>query len=512
MKIVLYDTTLRDGAQTPGVSYSPEHKILIAKKLHSLGFDYIEGGWPGASPMDTAYFQGIEEPLRSRTTAFGMTCNPDMEAEDDPQLQALIDSKAPFVTIYGKSWKLHVRDVIKTTDDKNIKSIRNSVKFIRDSKRTSFYDAEHFFDGYRDDRDYALATLKAAEEGGASTIVLCDTNGGSTPEFIYEAVKDVKSKISVPIGIHAHNDSDLATINTIYAVLAGAEHVQGTVNGEGERTGNMAFVKFLPTAKLKYGIAFELDLSKLSELSEYVASVNKFEPHPSTPYVGRNAFRHKGGSHVDAVLKNPHAYEHTDPSLVGAKRSFDDLSEQAGKAALLKKAQEFGYNKINKKDPRVKRMLRHVKKNQLFGSAQAYLMFYEFIENGEAPFEIIDYRTVLGKNREPCSSIKLQLAHQEFHEAATGNGPVNAFELVLKKALRHKHPDAEKVKIIDYKVKLPPMELGSEACVDVLITLGANSEQWTSHARGTDVVEASEKALIDGYKYWLIRHVSRTTA
>jgi 2-isopropylmalate synthase len=508
-RVEIYDTTLRDGAQTTGVAFSLNDKLKITKKLDGI-VDYIEGGWPSANPKDLEYFkQARALKLSSKISAFGSTMKVGLSPEEDRNLTTLLEV-ADVVAIFGKSWGLHVRDVLRTTPSENLRLIKESVDFLKRGGATVIYDAEHFFDGYAADRKYALRTLEVAERG-SDAIVLCDTNGGRLPSEMFKVVREVRRRIRKPLGIHAHNDGGCAVANTLMAVEAGARHVQGTVNGLGERAGNADLTSVLPSLKFKMG-AQAGNLRRLTELSEYVYELANLRHDPYKPYVGRYAFSHKGGIHVDAILKNTRSYEHVDPALVGNRRIVF-VSDQSGKASIVSKAAEFGL-KLQKADPKVEEILRSVKDRESEGyqfenaDASLYLLMLEKLGQGRSLFDIAAWTAIIhgdGDKVTADGTVMLKVGDQIIHTASQGNGPVNALDLALRKALKEVYPQAERVRLTGYRVKEIDAEEGTAANVRVFIDLADGGESWSTVGVSTNILEASKKALLDGYRYFLMR-------
>jgi len=507
--VEVYDTTLRDGAQTTGVSFSLNDKLKIAKKLDGL-VDYIEGGWPSSNPKDLEFFKEVRKlRLKAKISAFGSTMRVGMSPEEDRNLVSLLDV-ADVVAIFGKSWGLHVKDVLKTTLSENLRLIRESVKFLKRNGATVIFDAEHFFDGYIDDKAYAMKTLEAAERD-SDVIVLCDTNGGRLPSEIYKIVQEVRKRIRKPIGIHAHNDSGCAVANTLMAVDAGARHVQVTVNGLGERAGNADLTSVLPSLKFKMGFKFP-NLKRLTELSGFVYELSNLREDPYKPYVGKYVFSHKGGIHVDAILKNTRSYEHIDPELVGNRRVVF-VSEQSGKASIVSKASEFGL-KLQKTDPRVLEILQDIKKYEMNGyqfenaDASLYLLMLEKLGKNQKLFEISGWTCIVhgdGDKVTADGTVILKVGERIIHTASQGNGPVHAFDLALRKALREIYPQADNVRLVGYRVKEIDAEEGTAAHVRVFIDFSDGKKNWTTVGVSTNILEASKIALLDGYRYFLVR-------
>jgi len=496
-KLVLYDTTLRDGAQTPHVNFSLEDKLSITQKLSDFGIPYIEGGWPSSNPRDREYFKKVRDlSLNSKIVAFGMTSkNP----KNDKNIEELIKSEADVITIFGKSSQMHVKDILRISLEKNLEMISETIDYLISAGFTVFYDAEHFFDGYKENSDYALQTLEAAKK--AKYIILCDTNGGSLPWEVYNITKEVSKKIKNSLGIHAHNDSGLALANTLQAINF-VEQVQGTINGLGERCGNLDFCEFLPIVQLKLGIKVVDNLEKLMDLSKYVERLTGFSVPKNKPFVGENAFTHKAGVHVDGVMKNSKSYEHIDPKLVGNRRAFT-LSEQSGRANILVIAKQYGYN-LSKDDKRVVEILKMVKNGRSFSDTDVFLLLCKKIDKKQDPFKILDYKVITTINGRAEALIKIKVGGKVLYEKSRGVGPVHALDLALRKALR-KFFDMDDVKLVNYKVRILNEEKATAATVEVFIEFKANSDKWYTIASSSNIIKASGEALVKGYKYYLLR-------
>lgn len=508
IKLILYDTTLRDGAQTPGLNFSLVNKIKIAERLDSLGFSYIEGGWPGANKTDTKFFEEAKKLKfkKAKLVAFGMTAKMKGEVCQDPGLQVLAKSKTQIVTIFGKSWLFHVQKTLKASPLENLQKISETITFLRKQEKRVFYDAEHFYDGYKNNPKYALATLLEAKFAGAEIITLCDTNGGSIPEFISQATIAAQKILGkIVLGIHAHNDGGLANANTLAAIKAGATLVQGTINGLGERTGNLDFCEFLPTAQFKYHYQTGINLKKLTQLSKLVEEESRFLVPFNKPYVGRNAFCHKAGVHVDAMKKNENTYQHIKPSLIGSKTTFEH-SDQGGKANILMMAEKHGF-KLPQNNFLLKTLVVKMKKLRVLGDAQEFLLLYQNWQKGTLPFEVLPgTKVVISKGSSPKATVKIRVNGDIYQEAGFGRGALHAFDLVLKKALRKKYPQVNQIHLLDYKVDLPMTEKGTEASIIVYIEFGVNGHKWTSITYGTDEQTANQEALIDAYQYWILKN------
>jgi 2-isopropylmalate synthase len=519
--VELYDTTLRDGSQGEGISFSIADKLRILRRLDDLGVHYIEGGWPGSNPKDIAFFREARDiPLRkAKLAAFGCTCRKGMPAAEDPILQQLIEAETPVVTIFGKSWTLHVEQVLRATRDENLRMIRDSVAYFAQNGRELVYDAEHFFDGYKDDPGYALATLEAAKAGGASIVVLCDTNGGSLPSEVARITADVIERLGMRVGIHTHNDCELGVANSIAALQAGACHVQGTMNGYGERTGNANLTSIIPVVRLKLGrpCLSEAELSRLTETALFVAEVANMPPGDQQPFVGRSAFAHKAGMHVDAVHKNPRTFEHIDPALVGNERRIL-VSELSGGASIALKAQERGLD-IRKGTPEARRVLDTITQREHEGyhyeGAEASLELLMRRATGEHVrlFDLLGFRVIVerrGVDRDPITEATLKVAVNgvEHLTVAEGDGPVHALDGALRKALEPFYPEIKRIRLTDFKVRVVNVKEGTAAKVRVLVESADDHSTWSTIGVSTNVIEASWLAIVDSIEYALLR--SRT--
>jgi 2-isopropylmalate synthase len=509
--IQIYDTTLRDGTQREGISLSCDDKLRVAQRLDELGVAFVEGGWPGSNPKDAEFFQRARdiEWRRAKIAAFGSTCRAGGAPEDDANIRALLDSGAPVCTVVGKSWTMHVIDVLRTTLEENLRIIEKSLAYLRANGRRVVYDAEHFFDGYRADRAYATETLRAAVRGGAETLVLCDTNGGSLPWQIAEVVRAVKAELGHPLGIHAHNDSECAVANSLSAVAEGAIQVQGTVNGYGERCGNANLVSIIPALELKMGIKAlpEGRLRTLTELSHFVAEVANLAPDEHLPYAGRSAFAHKGGIHVAAMRRNAESYQHVVPELVGNEMRVV-VSELSGRGNLLSKAEELGLKSAD-----VAGVLEEIKqleaKGFSFEAAEGSVaMLMKRQDPGyRPPFELIDFfvnvehRTGRGLFSE--AMVKVRVDGEVLHTAAEGDGPVNALDAALRKALQARYPAVNDLHLVDYKVRILDSIAGTAAATRVLIDTQKGAKRWSTVGASGNIIEASWLALVDAVEYGL---------
>jgi len=517
MKVELYDTTLRDGAQTQGISFSVTDKIRIAAKLDSLGVHFIEGGWPGANPKDVEFFKKATKQKfkNSRLTAFGSTRRPNSSASKDATLKGLLRSEVDVLTIFGKSWDLHVMEVLRTTLEENLKMIEESVKYLKSRGKYTIFDAEHFFDGYRENPDYAIKTLQAAENGGADRIVLCDTNGGTLTSGVFEIVSAVKGKVSTPLGIHSHNDTDMAVANSIAAVQAGSIHVQGTMNGYGERCGNANLISIIANLKLKLGIDCipDIKLKELTEAAHYVAEMSNMKVSDNQPFVGGSAFAHKAGVHVNAIIKNPRTYEHVDPARVGQRRVLL-ISELSGKSSILKKAEEMELE-FPKDVPHTRRILKTLQdmehKGYHFEAAEASLELFmkKAVRKLEKFFELLEFRVIVEKRQKGRiiseATVKLKVNDNLQHTASLGDGPVNALDNALRKALKDFYPSLREMHLTDFKVRVLDEKAGTAAQVRVLIQSQDKTDSWWTIGVSENIIEASWRALIDSVEYKLLK-------
>jgi 2-isopropylmalate synthase len=522
--IRLYDTTLRDGTQGEGVSFSMEDKVRIAQRLDALGIHYIEGGWPGSNPKDLRFFKRVQGAVfkTAKISAFGATRRPGVRPQEDPNLQALVEAGPPVVTIFGKSWDFHVTAALGTTLEENIAMIGDSIAYLLKHFEDVIYDAEHFFDGFKRNRDYALATLRAAEAAGAHCLVLCDTNGGCVPGEIAGILAEVKKVVrpESPLGIHVHNDTECAVANTLAAVAGGVNHVQGTINGYGERCGNANLVSIIPNLMLKMGLESipRENLRDLRDVSRFVSELANRKPWAAQPYVGDSAFAHKGGIHVSAVLKHPDTYEHVDPVSVGNHRRVL-VSELAGQSNILWKAREYGID-LDKNTPDARRILETLKRLEdegfQFEGAEASfeLLMERALGNHRPYFELQGFRVIVeeqGTGTEPVAeaTVKVRVKGIEEHTAASGNGPVNALDHALRKALEDFYPNLRQMSLLDYKVRILDESKATAAKTRVLITSGDGDETWGTVGVADNIIEASWQALVDSVEYKLRRDERR---
>jgi len=513
--IELYDTTLRDGTQGEHINLSVQDKLLIARKLDEFGMDYIEGGWPSSNPKDEEFFTKARQLdlKHAKLTSFGSTARFVDKVESDPNLLGLLHSETPVITIFGKTWKAHSMKSLGISDQENADLIYRSVAFLKQEGREVFFDAEHFFDGYKDDREFALSMLRAAAEGGASRIVLCDTNGGSLPHEVADIVGHVLAATGLPVGIHSHNDGDLAIANSIAAVMAGATHIQGTINGIGERCGNANLISIIPNImlKLQRSFTFVQHLNQLTSLSKFVYEILNMPSNTRAPFVGKSAFAHKGGIHVSAVMKESSLYEHIDPKLVGNHQRVL-VSELAGQSNIRYKAQELGIGLPEKSDL-YKNIVHHIKELEhegyQFDGAEASfeLLLHKELGNFKPFFEVLETKVHIesGKDAKNVDQavLKVKVGEEIEHIAADGDGPVNALDKALRKALLHFYPEIKSIKLVDYKVRVLEEKRGTSAKVRVLIESSNGRSTWGTVGVSTNIIEASLHALEDSMNYHL---------
>ena len=517
-QVYLYDTTLRDGTQGEEISFSVEDKIKVAHRLDAFGIDYIEGGWPGSNPKDMEFFERMKRTKlkHAKLAAFGSTCRASSSPASDDNVNQLLKAETPVVTIFGKSWDMHVTTALSTTLERNLEIISATVKYLKDNGREVVYDAEHFFDGFKSNPDYALKTLHAAEDSGADFIVLCDTNGGTLSDEVEAIVKTIKHAVEAKLGIHAHNDSELAVSNSLAATRAGCVQVQGTINGFGERCGNANLCSIIPNLQLKMGLQIvpEQTLECLTELSRFVSEVANLQPKKNLPYVGQSAFAHKGGVHVSAVMKSARTYEHIEPKLVGNSRRVL-VSDLSGKSNVLFKAHELGID-LSKSNGQVNAIVNELKslenEGYVFEDADASLEILMKKDTGEVetPFELEALRIIIEKNTNDGVThteavIKLRVGDQIEHTAAEGNGPVNALDNALRKALLQFYPHLSSTKLSDYKVRVVDGAEGTSARVRVLIETTDQESNWNTVGVSENIIEASWKALVDSIVFKMMK-------
>ncbi|MFH0762297.1 MAG: citramalate synthase [Candidatus Omnitrophota bacterium] len=517
MKVQLYDTTLRDGSQGEGISFSVTDKLRIARELALLGIHYIEGGWPGSNPKDMEFF--LKAPKArlgdSSLVAFSMTRRPNLKAKDDPNIGALLKSQVKHVAIVGKTWNLHIRDVLKVSPDDNLEMIKDTVSFLSQKGINVFFDAEHFFDAYRSDKEYCMRCLEAACQAGAKAVVLCDTNGGTLTSQVASIVKEVRPLIKVQLGIHAHNDCGVAVANSLAAVEAGAEMVQGTINGIGERCGNADLIPIIANLKLKLGVSCISDekLKDLAKVSYFVSEIANLRQKNDQPYAGSSAFAHKGGMHINAVMKNPASYEHINPLLVGNHRRVL-VSELGGRTGILLRAKELELD-LDKQDPKAKKILKLLQglehKGYHFEAAEASfeLLIKKALKKYKKFFQLEGFRVVVEKESDKKITseaiIKLKIKGTREHAVAEGDGPVNALDNALRKALKEFYPTLSKMRLSDFKVRVLDEKTGTAARVRVLIQSQDEKDAWSTIGVSENIIEASWQALVDSVEYKLLK-------
>ncbi len=516
-KVLIYDTTLRDGSQAEGVSFTVADKIKIARKLDEIGVHYVEGGWPGSNPKDREFFAAMKKaPLRhAKLSAFSSTRRKGMRAGEDPNYKELIAAGTPVVCIFGKSWDLHVTDVLKTTLEDNLEIIRDSVAFLKSRKREVVYDAEHFFDGYKNNPVYALKTILTAEAAGADFIVLCDTNGGCMPQGVAGIVAEVRPKVRTPLGIHTHNDMDLAVANSLAAVEAGCIQVQGTLNGFGERCGNadLSTIIGLLSAKLGYETLPKAKLKGLKEACYYISEVANLPIADYHAFIGHSAFAHKAGVHIDAILKNARAYEHLDPTTFGNHRRLI-TSELAGKMPIVQKAEEMSV-KIDKKSKAAKALLKALQEKELAGyqfegaDASFELFMKKHLKKYKPFFKLEGFRVHTEKKADGKAwaeaTIHIEVKGKSQFSAADSVGPVDALDMALRKALTKFYPSLEHMHLTDYKVRVLNTNEGTSAKVRVLIESQDGRDSWATVGVHENIIEASWEALVDSIEYKLLK-------
>jgi 2-isopropylmalate synthase len=515
MSIQIYDTTLRDGTQSEGFTLSGMDKLRIARRLDDLGVAFIEGGWPGSNPKDVEFFERAREMQwqTAKIAAFGATCRARSGPEDDANIKALLDAQTDMVTIFGKTWGLHVTDVLNTTLDDNLRIIEQSVAYLVAQGRRVIYDGEHTFDGYKADPSYALETFRAAVRGGAEMVVLCDTNGGAMPREVSEITREVKAALAdVPLGIHTHNDSEMAVANALAAVREGAVQVQGTINGVGERCGNANLCSLIPDLELKMGYEClpEGNLSRLTELSHFVMEVANVTPDEHLPFVGKSAFAHKGGVHVAAMRRSVQSYQHVEPEKVGNKMRVV-VSDLSGRGNLLSKVEEH-FLELDADE--VVPVLNDIKELEARGfafeaaEASVAMMLKRQEMYYKPPFELVDFFVNVehrdGRGTFAEATVKVRVNGDILHTAAEGNGPVNALDIALRKALQPTYPQLANFHLADYKVRILDGENGTEAITRVLIDTHNGTKRWSTVGASGNIIEASWRALADSVEYGLL--------
>ena len=515
-EVEIYDTTLRDGSQGEGINFSVLDKLRIAEKLDAFGIHYIEGGWPGSNPKDIEFFAEARRKRfkHARLAAFGSTRRKGVAVESDDQVRLLLEAETPVVTIFGKTWLLHVKEVLRTTPDENLAMIGDAVRFLKDHGKFVIYDAEHACDGYKDDPEYAMATWQAAEKAGADFVVLCDTNGGTLPREVAAITAAARGMLTTSIGIHTHDDIGLGVANALAAVEAGATHVQGTINGYGERTGNCNLTSVIPNLalKMKKRCVSEKSLAQLHELSQFVDEIANFRHNPRQPWVGQTAFAHKGGMHVNAVQKVARSFEHIDPTLVGNRRRVL-VSDLAGRSNIVMKAQELGFSVTND-TPELKTILARIKELEHEGfefeaaEASLALLISRELQHKKLPFVVDGYHVSMRRDGpgSVCeATVKVHVGDQAAHTVAEGDGPVNALDRALRAALVKFYPNLKKVMLSDYKVRILESATGTSARTRVLIQSTDGKEEWGTVGVDDNIIEASLQALVDSMEYALMQ-------
>ena len=521
-QVKIFDSTLRDGAQGQGISFSLEDKIKIVRILDEMHVDYIEAGNPGSNPKDMEFFRRINEIelKHSKIVAFGSTRRPNIKVEEDKNLKDLISSNSEIIVVFGKSWDFQVTDIIKTSLEENLQMIKDTINYLCKNNKKVIFDAEHFYDGYKSNKDYAMATIKIAEEAGAKTVVLCDTNGGTLPSEIYQITKNAKESVSVEVGIHSHDDMGMAVANSIMAVETGARHVQGTFIGIGERCGNANLSAIIPILKLKLGINIldGIDLVNLTKASRFIAEICNMTLDDESPFVGNSSFAHKGGMHIDAVTKSSRSYEHIDPKLVGNKRRFL-VSEVSGKSTILQEIRKIFPN-VSKDDVAVQRITDRLKEleydgyqfegaegtveliiRKIIGKYKPFFKLNHFKIIGEQPYGTDDFSST--------AVINITVDGQNEMTAAEGEGPVNALDKAIRKALEVFYPELKQSRLVDYKVRVLDSENATEAKVRVLIESTDGIDTWSTVGVSRDVIQASWIALVDSIEYKLLKDIER---
>ncbi|HEV7926455.1 MAG TPA: citramalate synthase [Verrucomicrobiae bacterium] len=515
-EVEIYDTTLRDGSQGEGINFSVLDKLRIAEKLDSFGVHYIEGGWPGSNPKDVEFFKEAKHKKlkRAKLAAFGSTRRKDVAVADDDQVRLLLDAETPVVTIFGKTWLLHVKKVLRTTPDENLAMIADTVRFLKANGKFVVYDAEHAFDGFKDNGEYALATWQAAEKAGADVIALCDTNGGTLPTEIAHITGVARAQLKVRLGIHTHDDAGLGVANALAALEAGASHAQGTVNGYGERTGNCNLTSLIPNVVFKLGKSClpPSALPQLKDLSQFVDEIANLRHNPRQPWVGSAAFSHKGGTHVNAVQKIVRSYEHIDPASVGNTRNVL-ISDLAGRSNIVMKARELGIQ-LSNDAPELREILARVKALEHQGyefeaaGGSLAVLIRKVLRHQALPLEVLAYHVSMryeGKSSVCEATVKVQINGKSAHTVAEGQGPVNALDSALRGALATVYPQVKAITLTDYKVRILDSSTGTAAKTRVLIQSSDGREEWGTVGVSDNIIEASLQALVDSMEYQLVK-------
>jgi 2-isopropylmalate synthase len=520
--VTIYDTTLRDGSQGEGINFSLADKLKIAERLSHFGVHYIEGGWPGSNEKDIAFFNEAKKRSwgSAKIAAFGSTRKANTAVEADPQVKLLLEAETPVITFFGKSWLLHVEKVLRTTPEENLLMVSDTVAYLKKHGREVIYDAEHFFDGYKANPEYALKTLMAAQNAGADYVVLCDTNGGTLPSEVARITVSVGKQLQAKLGIHSHNDCGLGVANAVAAIESGSLQVQGTINGFGERTGNCNLTSVIPILELKLDqqILPAGHLRQLSEVSRFVDEIANLHHDTRAPFVGLSSFAHKGGMHVNAVNKSDVTYEHIEPELVGNQQRIL-VGELSGRTNVMMKARELGID-LAEKDPRTKQILDLVKalENNGYEFEAADASFELLIRKNLNPhrpfFELVEYHTSFrchpGKDQSGCeATLYLTVGGKTANALAKGDGPVNALDQALRQALIASYPEIAKITLIDYKVRIIDSSCGTAARTRVLITSSDGNEEWGTVGVNDNVIEASRLALVDSVEYYLLKQSAK---
>lgn len=517
-KIYYYDTTMRDGSQGEGISFALDDKLKITEELDRLGIDYAEGGWPLSNEKDIEYFKNVKKLKlkKLKITAFGSTRYHKNKPENDPNLIALLEARTPVVCIFGKSWDFHVKRALEIPLDKNLKMIYDTVRFLKSRNKEVIYDAEHFFDGYKHNPQYAIKTLKAAVDGKADTVVLCDTNGGTLTFDLVDIIRDVQKELkNIDLGIHAHNDCDLGVANTLYAVKMGISHVQGTINGFGERCGNANLCSIIPNIELKMGMKNlkKEQLEMLTAVSRYVSELGNLSHNEHLPYVGNSSFAHKGGIHVSAVSKDTSTYEHIPPEAVGNKRRVV-ISELSGRSTIIYKAKELGVkiDNVGKISGEIVRTIKKLENEgfQFEGAEGSFELLIKRATGKYKPlFNLKSYRLIIDKEKDneiiSEAAIKLEVDGKEYHTVAEGNGPINALDRALRKSLEPIYPQIRTLSLSDYKVRVLGSKEGTAARVRVLIESKSGPSTWGTVGVSENIIEASWDALVDSIEYFIFK-------
>lgn len=514
-EVELYDTTLRDGSQGEGINFSVADKLRLAERIDAFGLHYIEGGWPGSNPKDIEFFALARRKVfrHARLAAFGSTRRKNIAVDADDQVRLLLEAETPVITVVGKSWLLHVHHVLQATPEENLAMIRETVGYLKSKEKTVVYDAEHAFDGYKDNPDYALASWQAAAEAGADVVTLCDTNGGCLPLEISGIVAAARNKLSGPLGIHTHNDSGLGVANALVALDAGATHVQGTINGYGERTGNCNLTSVIPNVvlKMKKRCLPDESLAKLKDLSQFVDEIANIRHDTRQPWVGSTAFAHKGGMHVNAVQKVTSSFEHIEPELVGNSRRVL-ISDLAGRSNIVLKASELGFE-VSNDTPELKTILTRIKELEHEGyefeaaEGSLALLMRKILMHEELPFVVDGYHVSMRRDGSASiceATVKVRVGQENGHTVAEGDGPINALDVALRMALAKFYPEVREVKLTDYKVRILDSATGTAARTRVLIESSDGKGEWGTVGVSENIIEASLQALVDSMEYKLM--------